>query len=177
MPTMERKELCPWRTVCTTAWYDMITIHNAMSHIWVKEDKGGIFPTQTKQMRGCVAFNFSIFYFRLHATQSPLSVQHFKWLQSPSEVFLLRVRGLRTEGVVCCTDCKAPWGKLGFVILGCINKMTWLHCLSSFICQIWIPHYNLPLSCSSDSRPIPLRWEGPPTWRHQQWHHQRETPP
>lgn len=32
----------------------------------------------------------------------------------------------RTEGVVCCIDCQAPWGKL--VILGYINKcaLTWL---------------------------------------------------
>ncbi len=36
--------------------------------------------------------------------------------------------GLRTEGVVCCTNWKAPWGKLWFMILGHINKtdLTWL---------------------------------------------------
>ncbi len=42
--------------------------------------------------------------------------------------FLIRVKGLRTEGVVSCTDCKTPWGKLWFVITGYINKtdLTWL---------------------------------------------------
>ncbi len=39
------------------------------------------------------------------------------------EFFLNRFEGVRTEGVVCCTDCKAPWGKLWFVILGYINKI------------------------------------------------------
>ncbi len=29
---------------------------------------------------------------------------------------------LRTEGVVRCADCKAPWGKLWFVVLRYINK-------------------------------------------------------
>ncbi len=37
-------------------------------------------------------------------------------------LFLGGVEGLRTEGVVCCTDCKAPWGKLWFVMLGDVNK-------------------------------------------------------
>ncbi len=45
------------------------------------------------------------------------------------EFFLIWVEGLRTEGVVCYTDCKAPWGKLWFVILGYTNKngldLTW----------------------------------------------------
>ncbi len=36
------------------------------------------------------------------------------------KVSLIRIEGLRTEGVVCCTDCKAPWGK--FVILSYMNK-------------------------------------------------------
>ncbi len=43
------------------------------------------------------------------------------------EFFLIWIEGLRTEGVVCCTDCKAPWGKVWFVILGYRNKtdLTW----------------------------------------------------
>ncbi len=43
------------------------------------------------------------------------------------EFFPIRSEGLWTEGVVCCADCKDPWGKLGFVILGYINKtdLTW----------------------------------------------------
>ena len=38
------------------------------------------------------------------------------------------IRSLRTEGVTCCTDLKALWGKLGIVILACMEKkkkMTW----------------------------------------------------
>lgn len=34
--------------------------------------------------------------------------------------------GLRIEDVVRCTDCKAPWSKLSFVILGYLNKI-WLN--------------------------------------------------
>ncbi len=47
------------------------------------------------------------------------------------EFFLIRIVGLRTEDVICCTDCKAPWGKLCFVILSYINKfdLTWLLCV------------------------------------------------
>ncbi len=44
------------------------------------------------------------------------------------EFFLIQLAGLRTKGVICYTDCKAPWGKLWFVIFGYINKtgLTWL---------------------------------------------------
>lgn len=42
-------------------------------------------------------------------------------------LFQSRVKS-RTEGILCCTDCKASWGK--FVIcdtgLYCINKINWL---------------------------------------------------
>lgn len=31
-----------------------------------------------------------------------------------TDVFLILIEGLRTVGVVCCTDSKAPWGKLLF---------------------------------------------------------------
>ncbi len=43
------------------------------------------------------------------------------------EFFLIRINGLRTEGVVHCTDCTATCDKLWFVILGYINKidLTW----------------------------------------------------
>lgn len=36
--------------------------------------------------------------------------------------FLIWIEGLWTEGAVCCTVCKTPWGKLRFVILDDINK-------------------------------------------------------
>ncbi len=52
------------------------------------------------------------------------------------EFFLIRFEGLRTEGVVCGTDCKAPWGK--FVILSYRNK-TDLALTAFWVSQIkWI---------------------------------------
>ncbi len=45
-------------------------------------------------------------------------VKGFSW----GEFFLIRFEGLRTEGVICCTDCIAPWSEWWFMILGCINK-------------------------------------------------------
>ncbi len=49
------------------------------------------------------------------------------------EFFLIWVKGLSTEAVVCCADCKATWGELWFVILDYKNKLdlTWLSTGSS----------------------------------------------
>ncbi len=49
------------------------------------------------------------------------------------EFFLLRIKAVRIEGVVCCTDCEAPEAHLWFVILGYI-KLTWLDYLSKCTC-------------------------------------------
>lgn len=39
---------------------------------------------------------------------------------------------IRTEGVVCWTNCKASCGEFLFMILGCINKWNWLNTI--FVC-------------------------------------------
>lgn len=66
------------------------------------------------------------------------------------QFFLLLIRGVRTEGAVCCTDCEVPWGKLWFVLLGCVNKtdltyrliyLNFKNCLKTGCIQS-----NLPLS-------------------------------
>lgn len=42
--------------------------------------------------------------------------------------FSIQIEGLRTKAVIRSTDCKAPWDKLWFIILSCINKtiLIWL---------------------------------------------------
>ncbi len=67
------------------------------------------------------------------------------------------IEGLRIEGVVHCTVCKAPWGKL--VIFGYINKidLTWLVSLRGLVRDVCSDasvvsiHENplYPLSCPS----------------------------
>ena len=53
------------------------------------------------------------------------------------KVLLIHCESLRTESVVCCTDCKAPWGK--FVILGYTNK----HWLESILLLWKTIHYRI----------------------------------
>ncbi len=66
-----------------------------------------------------------------HDLESPWFSMHM-WMGEPwcelGFCFPAWSKGLRTEGVVCCADCKAPWRKLWFVILGSINKidLTWI---------------------------------------------------
>ncbi len=61
------------------------------------------------------------------------------------EFFLIRVEALRTEGVICCTDCKAPWGKLWFVILGYRNKNWTVKTINYLIQQIFLSFYFMTL--------------------------------
>ncbi len=82
---------------------------------------------------------FIMFYVQVCARQSTFLSSNCRE-RDPSSVallmvssifFLIRVEGLQTEGVICCTDCKAPWGKLWFVILGYINKIDLTSCLAA----------------------------------------------
>lgn len=41
-------------------------------------------------------------------------------------------RGSRTVCVICCTDCKAPWGRLWFWCIWINLKPTWHFCLLAF---------------------------------------------
>lgn len=53
----------------------------------------------------------------------PFSYSFSQQDQSDVVFFTAFIEGLKTENVVRCTDCQAPWGKLWFLILGCITKI------------------------------------------------------
>lgn len=64
---------------------------------------------------GSILFTYALQYRFCHHNYMILCCEysvHNIYCMSVWEFFLILIKDLRTDGVVCCTDCKVPWGKL-----------------------------------------------------------------